>query len=352
MLKFGQSSVQKIKSPIFVNTRCFADKIRAWKDWKYKIHEITDDLYRDSKYDVHHGGMDEVINHIKNDPTMQISSRNLGFQLYNLAKENKDHETLRSVISTQFMRLSGRMLPRHAFGAFYGALVLNYPSIVVNFCEEQFLDHEKEHIMFGEVIEIMEALSVNTSVSRSSHHALIAGHLEPYINQKFKSKYKYRFEELLTLIKSLDRLEYYHTDLLYRCIQSYCKLEIYRIERFHDGLSHLYDIKNRGVCTVDFTEDLEYLKAKHHNKIYFKKVYDFEEARYFNYEELKATRNEDLGHQTHFIAPNWAQDKEMLELAAEKYRAEYTEEGREAARMKLDLDDLVSLVFVIKNNIG
>ena len=98
------------------------------------------------------------------------------------------------------------MLPRHAFGAFYGALVLNYPSIVVNFAEEQFLGLEFEYVTAGEIVEIMEALSVNTSVSRSSHHALIAGHLEPWINKKFKGKYKYRPVELLSFIKSLDRL--------------------------------------------------------------------------------------------------------------------------------------------------
>ena len=83
--------------------------------------------------------MKKVINSIRENPNLEITSRNFGMLLYNMAKSEVDDIVIVDLIETQMVRLKGRMLPRHKFGAFYGALCLNYKPYIISFLEEEFL---------------------------------------------------------------------------------------------------------------------------------------------------------------------------------------------------------------------
>lgn len=242
------------------------------------------------------------------------------------------------------------MRPRHSFGALYGALILNYPSIVISSLQEEFIMHKMQYVRPDEVAEILEALSVNTSVDRSHHNSFIAGYLEPYMIKHWKFQFRYFLKRQLTLVKSLDRLEYYHTGLFYMCIEAYCKLKEYKLQRFHDGINCLHDISQRGVCTNDITENIGLWTKRHKRNAYFMKTYNFDALRNYSYEELKEMRNDKLTSDMVFISPQWQQSPEHLEHLAERYRAEFTAEGIEAAKFKLSYEDEVKFIFLKTNN--
>lgn len=137
---------------------------------------------------------------------------------------------MRELVATQLVKLKGRFVPRHAFGSFYGALRLNYPAYIITILEEEILLYELAHTSPEEIVDLIEALSLNTSWPAQNKKIIMQEWFEEYVNNNWRKYFQYFPVRLLPIIKALDRMEYYSTDTLFRCINAYSGLIHYKLD--------------------------------------------------------------------------------------------------------------------------
>lgn len=95
------------------------------------------------------------------------------------------------------------------------------------------MEHHLAHTSPDELVELIEALSLNTSWSIENKRVLLQEWFEPYMEKGYYKYFKYVAPRLLRIIQALDKMEHYNTDTLFKFINQYSLLVHRKLDILH-----------------------------------------------------------------------------------------------------------------------
>ncbi len=143
------------------------------------------------------------------------------------------------------------------------------------------------------MLQLIEALSHNTTFGKEFLHKFLDTHLKEMLENNLKSFFKYTAKNLYKLFIYLLKLEYFDKEIFEFTVKNIVKRKyaggFEQIISIYESLSKLQKEKKYH---RDLSPEVETLKEILKNDVDFRWRYNADELRYYSYFELKATRND------------------------------------------------------------
>src|SRR3990167_8145771 len=146
----------------------------------FKTTSFYDELYYDHSKT---GPFAEVVNSVKANPNREMNERAVAYLLFNMGVCGISDAVIGDMVDTYVERFRGTYDGRIVFGALAGGLRVNIQPKTLRVFLEDFLP-EKDTMRTLELLNIMEALSINTSLPFDERVEIFKEAIEPRMTKK------------------------------------------------------------------------------------------------------------------------------------------------------------------------